>query len=87
MRLLIILGCASLLAACSVEPGSEAWCEQMDAKSKSEWTLEDGTTYASHCVIDSRTIGSDEWCAKLDEKPKGDWTASEAADYAKHCVM
>ncbi len=87
MRAFIILGCASALAACSVEPGTEKWCEQMSEKPKSEWTMEDGKTYASRCVIDSRTIGSEEWCAKLDEKPKGEWTTSEAGDYAKHCVM
>mgnify|MGYP001563117206 FL=1 len=87
MRTIVILGCASLLAACSVEPGSEKWCEQMSEKPKSEWSMDEAGTYASRCVIDSRTIGSEEWCAKLEEKPKGDWTASEAADYAKHCVM
>ena len=87
MRVAIVLGCVSLLAACSVEPGSEKWCAQMDETSKSEWTMDDAKTYASRCVIDSRTIGSEEWCAKLDEKDKGEWTTSEAADYAKHCVM
>ena len=87
MRILFIIGCISLLAACSVEPGSEKWCAQMDETSKSEWTMDDAKTYASRCVIDSRTIGSEDWCAKLDEKDKGDLTTSEAADYAKHCVM
>ena len=87
MRVLFIVGCVSLLAACSVEPGSEKWCAQMDETSKSEWTMDDAKTYASRCVIDSRTIGSEDWCAKVDEKDKGDWTTSEAADYAKHCVM
>ena len=87
MRLIALIALALCLTACAPEPGTEAWCEAMDEKSKSEWSLEDGKTYASRCVIDSRTIGSDEWCAKLEEKPKGDWTASEAADYAKHCVM
>ena len=86
MRSLIILGCASLLAACSVEPGSEKWCEQMDNKSKSEWPMDDGKSVASRCVIDSRTIGSEEWCAKLVETRMGVGTAREAADYAKLCV-
>ena len=87
MRTIAIFGLALLLSACSAEPGSEKWCSAMKEKSKTEWTLEEGKTFASRCVIDSRTIGSEEWCADLDEKPKGEWTASEAAGYAKHCVM
>ncbi len=89
MRLpLTLLGAtALLLAACEPEPGTEAWCEAMSEKPKSEWSFEDGKTYASRCVIDSRTIGSEEWCADLEKKDKEDWTAGEAADYAKHCVL
>ncbi len=78
---------ALLLAACEPEPGSTKWCEAMAEKPKSEWTLEDGKTYATHCIIDSTTIGSEAWCEKLEEKDKEDWTAGEAADYAKHCVI
>ncbi|MEJ2535421.1 MAG: DUF3012 domain-containing protein [Gammaproteobacteria bacterium] len=76
-----------LLTACAPEPGTAKWCGMMDDKPKSEWSMDDGKTYASRCVIDSRTIGSEAWCEKLEEKPKEDWTAGEAADYAKHCVL
>ena len=87
MRLTVPIVSILLLSACSVEPGSEQWCAQMEDKSKTEWTFDEGTTYASHCLIDSMTIGSESWCAELEDKPKADWTAGEAADYAKHCVM
>ena len=87
MRTLVILGSVLLLSACSAEPGSEKWCTAMKEKSKTEWTLEEGKTFASHCILDSRTIGSEEWCADLKGKPKGEWTADEAAGFAKHCVM
>ena len=87
MRTTITLGIVLLVSACSAEPGSEKWCTAMKEKPKSEWTLEEGKTYASRCVLESRTIGSEEWCADLKDKPKGDWTADEAASYTKHCVM
>lgn len=87
MRLIALIASVLFLSACSVEPGSEKWCAQMEEKSKTEWTFDEGKTYASHCLIDSRTIGSEAWCAELEEKPKADWTAGEAADYAKNCVM
>jgi hypothetical protein len=88
MRRLALLAPAILvLAACEPKPGTAKWCQALEDKPKSEWSLEDGKTYASRCVIDSRTIGSQEWCEKLEEKAKEDWTAGEAADYAKHCVI
>lgn len=78
---------AMILTACAPEPGSEPWCEAMEEKPKTEWSLEDGKTYASRCVIDSRTIGSQAWCEKLEKKDKEDWTAGEAKDYARYCVL
>ena len=87
MRKLVLIPIVLLLSACEPEPGTAKWCEAMQEKPKTEWSIEDGKTYASRCVIDSRTIGSKEWCEKLEEKDKEDWTAGEAADYAKHCVI
>jgi hypothetical protein len=78
---------ALTVAACSAEPGSERWCEAKKEQPKSEWSLEDATTFASHCLIDSLTVGSEAWCENLKEKPKGDWTADEAASFAKYCVI
>jgi hypothetical protein len=78
---------ALTVAACSAEPGSEPWCEAKKEQPKSEWSLDDATTFASHCLIDSLTVGSEAWCENLKEKPKGDWTADEAASFAKYCVI
>jgi hypothetical protein len=86
-RTLIVALCTLVLAACSAEPGSATWCDQKREQPKSEWTLEDATTFASHCLIDSLTVGSEAWCANLKEKPKGEWTADEAASFARYCVI
>ena len=77
----------ALLGACADKPGSEGWCEDMSAKSKSEWTGDEAKTYAAHCVLESTTIGSETWCENLKETPKGEWTTQEVADYAKYCVV
>ena len=78
---------SALLIGCTDKPGSEGWCEQMSAKSKSEWTGEEAKSFAAHCVFESTTIGSESWCENLNETPKGEWTTQEVADYAKHCVV
>jgi hypothetical protein len=87
MRILILAISLIILSGCAAKPGDEKWCEAKKAQPKSEWTGDDAKTYASHCVLDSRTIGSEEWCEKLADKPKGEWTTSETGDYAKHCVI
>ncbi len=87
MKKVLLLALGLSLGACSVEPGSEKWCEQKADQPKSEWTMSDATTYAKNCVIDGMEVGSEKWCADLKEKPKGEWTANESATYAKHCIM
>jgi hypothetical protein len=89
LRLFILLTLTVLIAACfSPEVGSDAWCEAMDKKPKSEWSLDDTASYTKHCVLGVGTVvGSEAWCKKMDDKPKGDWSSNEAADYAKHCVF
>lgn len=83
----LILGALCCLAACSAEPGSEAWCEAKAGQPKLEWTAADAATYARNCIIEGAEVGSQEWCEDLAAKPKGEWTANEAKSYAKHCVL
>ena len=45
----IVLGGA--LAGCSPEVGSDAWCKDMDAKDKGDWSANDAADYAKHCVL------------------------------------
>lgn len=87
MRKILVIGSALLLGACSVEPGSEKWCEQKKVQAKSEWTSADAITFARNCLLDSSTIGSREWCEALSDKPKGEWTANEAASYTRYCLI
>ena len=42
---------AALSAACSPQVGSEAWCENMGDKAKGDWTTNEATQFAKHCVF------------------------------------
>ncbi len=41
----------SMLAACSPEVGSDAWCEDMAEKPKGDWTANEAAEFAKSCVF------------------------------------
>ena len=47
----LILLMAALFAACSPQVGSEAWCDKMADKPKGDWTTNEATQFAKHCVF------------------------------------
>lgn len=53
MRTLTMLVVLTLLAACSPAVGSKAWCENMDAKAKGDWTANEAADYLQHCLVRS----------------------------------
>jgi len=48
---LMVLAFAAGLAGCSPEVGSEAWCKNMEAKPKGDWTANEAADYTKHCVF------------------------------------
>tara|TARA_R110002111_G_scaffold226198_2_gene287963 strand:+ start:223 stop:390 length:168 start_codon:yes stop_codon:yes gene_type:complete len=40
-----------LLAGCSPEVGSDDWCTLMADKEKGDWTTNEVTNYAKHCLF------------------------------------
>ncbi len=50
VTLLILLFAASL-TACAPEVGSVEWCEDMDDKSKGDWSTNEAKEYAKSCVF------------------------------------
>ena len=40
-----------ILSACSPEVGSDKWCKHMEAKPKGDWTANEATDYAKHCLF------------------------------------
>ena len=54
IRALLVFTAVSVslaLMACAPKVGSERWCDGMDDKPKGEWTANDATAYAKHCVL------------------------------------
>lgn len=39
------------LSGCSAEVGSDAWCADLKEKPKGEWTANEATDYAKHCLL------------------------------------
>jgi hypothetical protein len=53
-RFLLLLSLSFLLpalTACSPEVGSDKWCQNMEAKPKGDWTANEATDYAKHCLF------------------------------------
>ena len=51
-------GAATLLLACEPEVGSDRWCEKMVDTPKSDWSVNDATAFAQHCIF--KEYGDDE---------------------------
>ncbi|MCW8916660.1 MAG: DUF3012 domain-containing protein [Magnetovibrio sp.] len=39
------------VAACAPEVGSPEWCEQMKKKDKGDWSANEATDFAKHCIM------------------------------------
>ena len=48
---LTLFAFAGVMAGCSPEVGSKAWCEAMDAKPKGDWNANEAADYARHCIF------------------------------------
>lgn len=46
----IVLG-GALLAGCAPEVGSEKWCSQLKEKPKGDWSANEASDYAKHCIF------------------------------------
>ena len=41
-----------LLTGCAPEIGSKEWCEDMKEKPKGDWTVNEATDFAKHCIFE-----------------------------------
>ena len=49
--LLALLAILSLLSNCAQKTGSAAWCKQLAAKPKGDWTANEAADYARYCLL------------------------------------
>jgi hypothetical protein len=50
-KLFLTAAVTTLLVACTPEVGTEKWCEMMDDKPNCDWSVNEATDYAKHCVM------------------------------------
>jgi len=50
-KLLSLSLIATLLIACTAEIGSDKWCRNISDKPKGDWTANEATDYAKHCLL------------------------------------
>ena len=50
-KLFLAASAAMFLVACTPEVGTEKWCEMMDDKPNGDWSVNEATDYAKHCVM------------------------------------
>ncbi len=50
-NILVCLSLVLFLSACAPEVGSKAWCEAMKDKPKGDWTGNEVTDFAKHCLF------------------------------------
>jgi len=50
-KLLFLSLLLTQLIACSAEVGSDEWCANLEQKPKGDWTANEATDYAKHCIF------------------------------------
>ena len=50
-RICLCLVCLVGLVACAPEPGSDAWCADMENTPRSDWSMSDAAAYAKSCIV------------------------------------
>ncbi len=42
---------AAFLSACAPEVGSDKWCNNLKEKPKGDWSVNEATDFAKHCIL------------------------------------
>ncbi len=50
-KIVVLATLAAFIASCSAEVGSEEWCSDMKEKAKGDWTANQATDFAKHCIL------------------------------------
>ena len=51
IQLTLLASAVLLLSACAPEVGSDAWCKSLAEKPKGDWSANEVTDYAKHCLL------------------------------------
>ncbi len=51
MKKIALIFIVTQLIACMPEVGSEKWCQNLEAKEKGDWTMNEAKDFAKHCIF------------------------------------
>lgn len=51
MQRLLLFCALALVLGCAPEVGSERWCEKLKEKPKADWSANEATDFAKHCLF------------------------------------
>lgn len=51
VHLCLVVVIMVVLSACAPEIGSEKWCTDMKEKPKADWSANEATDFAKHCIL------------------------------------
>ena len=51
LKTIFVVVAISAVVACSPAVGSKEWCEDLKEKDKAQWTAQEGTDFAKHCIM------------------------------------
>jgi hypothetical protein len=52
LKITLITGLLLAASGCAIFEGTEAWCDLMEKKDKTDWTLNDAKVYGQECLLD-----------------------------------
>lgn len=50
-RIFLLVAASFFLSACEPEVGTEEWCSMMEEKPRGDWTFQNTTDFAKHCIV------------------------------------
>ncbi|MBU1236961.1 MAG: DUF3012 domain-containing protein [Gammaproteobacteria bacterium] len=48
---IVVVASLFSLSACAPEVGSDRWCANLKEKPKGDWSVNEATDYAKHCIF------------------------------------
>jgi hypothetical protein len=52
LKIFFFFSVAFAISGCSMLSGTKVWCEYMEEKPKTDWSLNEVKEYAANCVLD-----------------------------------
>lgn len=52
LKLALVCGLVLGASGCAIFEGTDAWCDLMEKKDKTDWSINDARVYGKECLLD-----------------------------------